>query len=373
MKILLTGGGTGGHLIPLLSVVDEIRKRDPKAEFLFVGPKSGFNEALKMAGIEVREVNAGKFRRYFSWENFLDVFRVLVGIDEAIFHLWKFKPDVVFSKGGFASVPAVVAAHYLRVPVFTHESDTMPGLSNKLIGRLAKKVFISFPESRNHFLDSKIVVSGNPIREDILQGDKDRGRKFFGFTDDLPVILIFGGSQGAQRINEILFGSLGKLLDEFQIIHICGDKNYEELKKKVESMNIPNGSRYRTYPYLHKEMKDAFALSDFIISRAGANSLSEIIALEKPSLVIPLPSAANNHQYHNAKHFADQNMIIMAEEKDLDADKFLEKIGELQDRKTDLVHNLNKYNNSIGGKKPEKIIAESLLRTVLTESKDSSL
>lgn len=362
MKILLTGGGTGGHLIPLLSVAEEIKKRDPEAEFLFVGPKSDFNENLKSAGIEVREVNAGKFRRYFSLENFLDIFKVLVGIDEAIFHIWKFKPDVVFSKGGFASVPAVVAAHYLRIPVLTHESDTVPGLSNKLIGRLAKKVFIAFPESRNHFLDSKIVVSGNPIREDILQGDKNRARDFFGFTDDLPVILIFGGSQGAQRINEVLFESLGEALRKFQIIHLCGAKNFEEIGNKFNNLSVSDKNRYKIYPYLHDEMKDAFALSDFIISRAGANSLAEIIALEKPSLVIPLSSAANNHQYYNAKHFADQDMIIMAEEKDLDKNEFLRNIEELQGRKEELVDNLRKYNASVGSKKPAEIIAEEVLK-----------
>jgi UDP-N-acetylglucosamine--N-acetylmuramyl-(pentapeptide) pyrophosphoryl-undecaprenol N-acetylglucosamine transferase len=360
MKILLTGGGTGGHLIPLLSVVSEIRRRDKDAEFLFIGPKSDFNETLRAAGIEVKEISAGKFRRYFSLENFTDVFKVLIGTDQAFFHILKFKPDVVFSKGGFASFPAVLAASYMRIPILTHESDTVPGLANKIIGKFANKIFISFPKTREYFLDSKIIVSGNPIREDILHGDRNHAQRFFNLHENLPVILIFGGSQGAQNINNILIDSLEQLLSKFQIIHVCGAKNFEEIEKKIDALSTANKNRYKVYPYLHDEMKDAFALSDFVISRAGANSLSEIIALQKPSLIIPLPTAANNHQYQNAKYFADENLVLVVEEKELDKKKFLEKLDELQSRKGEITENLKKYNNSMGGKKPAQIIAEEI-------------
>lgn len=362
MKILLTGGGTGGHLIPLLSVVAEIRKRDEKAQFLFVGPKSDFNDALRAVGIEVREVSAGKIRRYFSWENFIDIFKVLIGTDEALFYILKFKPDVVFSKGGFASFPAVLAASYLRVPILTHESDTVPGLANKIIGKFASKIFISFPKTKDYFPESKVVVSGNPIRGDILEGNKGMARDFFKCWEELPVLMVFGGSQGAQKINEILSESLGEILQKFQVIHICGAKNLEDIKNKFDALNVENKNRYKIYPYLHEEMKDAFAISDFVISRAGANSLSEIIALQKPSLIIPLSTAANNHQYHNAKYFVDENLVLMVEEKELDKNKFLEKVEELLSRKDELVDNLKEYNNSMGGKKPAEIIAEEILK-----------
>jgi len=361
MKILLTGGGTGGHLIPLLSVVAEIKKRDANAEFLFVGPKSDFNDTLREAGIEVKIVNAGKLRRYFSLENFSDIFKVLMGIDQAFFYILQFKPDVIFSKGGFASVPAVFAASYTRIPILTHESDTVPGIANKLIGRFAKKIFISFPESRKYFPDNKIIISGNPIREDILDGDKNRARRFFGLREELPIVLVFGGSQGAQKINEALFDSLPKLLVDFQVIHICGMKNFEEIEKKMDGLELLNKKRYKVYPYLKDEMKDAFALSDFVVSRAGANSLAEIIALEKPGLVIPLPSAANNHQYHNAKYFAEQNMLLLFEEKDLSGEKLLKKLKELQSRKEEIADNLENYNDALSGKKPEEVIAEGIL------------
>lgn len=362
MKILVTGGGTGGHLIPLLSIVSEIKRRDRSAELLFVGPKSDFNETLRGAGIEVREVNAGKFRRYFSLENFSDIFKILIGVDESIFHILRFKPDVVFSKGGFASVPAVIAASYVRVPVMTHESDAVPGLANKIIARMAKRIFVSFPESKEHFSEYKVIFSGNPIREDILKGDKARAQRLFGLRENLPVVLVFGGSQGAQKINGLLSDSLEKILERYQVIHVCGKNNFAEIEKRRDGMDAPNKHRYKIYPYLDEEMKDAFALSDFIISRAGANSLSEIIALGKPGLIIPLPSAANNHQYLNAKHFADQDMVLLAEEKDLDGGKILDRLKELEVKKTELIENLRKYNSAMPASKPAEIIAEEILK-----------
>lgn len=364
MKILLTGGGTGGHLVPLLSIISEIKKRDAEAEFLFVGPKSDFNDVLKADNIEVREISAGKIRRYFSWENFSDIFRILVGTDQALFYILRFKPDVVFSKGGFGAVPVVWAAWLLRIPVMSHESDTVPGLANKLIGKWATKIFVAFPEAEKHFQKNKVIISGNPIRKDILSGDRRKAQDFFGFNEKLPVLLVFGGSQGAQHINDILFKALPNLLPDFQVIHICGTKNFEEIKQKTSGLELANKERYKVYPYLGEEMKDAFALADFVVSRAGANSLSEIIALEKLSLIIPLSSAANNHQYYNAKYFADQKMVLMAEEKDLDIDEFISKLKELRERKNELVENLRKYNFSSGDKSPEEIIAEEIVRVV---------
>lgn len=361
MKILLTGGGSGGHLMPLLSVAEEIKKKDASAELLFVGPKSDFNENLRSAGIEVKEIKAGKLRRYFSWQNFLDVFKIAIGTDEAIFHIWKFKPDVIFSKGSFASVPAVVAGHFLKVPIMTHESDAVPGLANKIIGFLSDKIFISFPGSEKHFQISKTVFSGNPIRKDVLQGDRENGMRFFGLENSLPVILIFGGSQGAQKINGLLFESLGEILKRFQVIHVCGVNNFEAVKDRFAELEIENKNRYKVFPFLEDKMKDAYAVADFVLARAGANSLAEMIALEKPSLIIPLSTAAGNHQYFNAKYFADRGMLLLAEEKDLSGEKFLERIVELQEKGEGLKEKLAEYNKSWGDKKPSEIIAEEVL------------
>jgi UDP-N-acetylglucosamine--N-acetylmuramyl-(pentapeptide) pyrophosphoryl-undecaprenol N-acetylglucosamine transferase len=361
MKILLTGGGSGGHLMPLLSVAEEIKKKDASAEILFVGPKSDFNDHFEKAGIEVREIKAGKLRRYFSWQNFLDVFRIAIGTDEAIFHIWKFKPDVIFSKGSFASVPAVVAGHFLKVPIMTHESDAVPGLANKIIGFLSDKTFISFPGSEKHFQISKTVFSGNPVREDIMHGDKPRAMKRFGLENGLPVILIFGGSQGAQKINETLFGALEEMLKNFQVMHICGANNFENIQGDFSELKIENKERYRVFPFLREEMGDAYATADFVVSRAGANSLAEILALEKPGLVIPLSTAAANHQYFNAKYFAEQGMLLLAEEKDLSGEKFLERIVELQEKGEELKEKLAEYNKALGNRKPAEIIAEEIL------------
>jgi len=362
MKILLTGGGTAGHLLPLLIVVEELRKRDPEAQFLFVGPKSDFNESLAAYGIEVREVEAGKWRRYLSLKNLSDLFRTLVGIDEAIFYMLKFRPDAVLSKGGFASVPAVLGAWMLHLPVLTHESDTVPGWANRLIGRCADKVFISFPGAGKYFVRSKVVLSGNPVRADLSAGDRARGRESFDLHEEMPTLLVFGGSQGAQHINQFLLGVMGDVLTKYQVIHVCGANNYDELKQKVAGLPTELKRRYRVYPYLQEEMKDAFALSDLVVSRAGANSLAEIIALQKPALVIPLPSAANNHQYLNAKHFAEAGLVLMAEEKELAGGRLLDRLGELDARRGELAAKLAEYNAGLGGKRPAEIIAEEVLK-----------
>lgn len=364
MKILLTGGGTGGHLIPLLSVIEEIRRREPEAEFLFVGPKSEFNETLREKGIKVREIQSGKLRRYFSLKNLTDILGFLVGTDEALWRIIKFGPDVIFSKGGYASVPAVLAASYIGVPVLTHESDTVPGLANKLIGRCAKKIFISFPKTREYFPKDKIIMSGNPIRQDIKEGNKERAKAYFGLSEDLPTLLVFGGSQGARNINRLIVDSLGDILERYQVIHVCGTNNYDQLKEEIGKLTIGHRQqqRYKIYPYLGEEMKDAYALADGVVSRAGASSLSEIVALEKPSLIIPLPSAANNHQYLNAKYFRDEGMVLMVEEKELDKDTFTQKLEELASKKSELTDKLEAYGAQLGARKPEEIIAEEILK-----------
>ncbi len=362
MKILLTGGGTAGHLLPLLIVVEELRKRDPEAQFLFVGPRSDFNESLAAYGIEVREVEAGKWRRYLSLKNLSDLFRTLVGIDEAIFYMLKFRPDAVLSKGGFASVPAVLGAWMLRLPVLTHESDTVPGWANRLIGRCADKVFISFPGAERYFTKNKVILSGNPIREELLAGDRARAKEIFELHEEMPTLLVFGGSQGAQHINQFLLGVVGDVLEKYQVIHVCGNNNYDELKQKVDGLPTALKRRYRIYPYLKEEMKDAFALADLVVSRAGANSLAEIIALRKPALVIPLPSAANNHQYLNAKYFAEADLVLMAEEKELAGGKLLDRLEELDGRREELAANLKRYDEELGGKRPAEIIAEEVFK-----------
>ena len=344
MKILLTGGGTGGHLIPLLAVVSELKKlsnvcnkapqpyrtMEPanemvKLEFLLVTPASGFNQNISDAGIKIKTIKAGKLRRYFSLENITDIFKIPIGIIQSLYHIYKFKPDVVFSKGGFASVPPVIVAWVLRVPIVTHESDIVPGLANRIIARFSSKVLISFSATEKYFNKSKVILTGNPIRSDIIKGSRENALEFFKLSLDLPTILIFGGSQGAQRINEMILEILPELVKKCQVIHQCGIKNYEEIKNDIKDLNFPKANkrlfafgkfaeRYKLYPYLNKEMKDAYAVAEIVISRAGANSLAEIVALGKPNILIPLSTSANNHQPENAKFFAEKEASLIINE-----------------------------------------------------------
>ena len=319
MKILLTGGGTGGHLIPLLGVVTALRKiclekGIEKPKFLLITPSSDFNQSISEAGIQIKTIKAGKLRRYFSWENFRDILKIPVGIIQSLYYIYKFKPDIVFSKGGFASVPPVIASWVLKIPIITHESDIVPGLANRIIARFASKILISFSAAEKYFDKSKVILTGNPIRSDIEKGSRENALEFFKLSPDLPTVLIFGGSQGAQKINEMVLEILPNLIEKCQIIHQCGDKNYKEIKNKISELNLKYPERYRVYPFIKKEMKDAFALADIVISRAGANSSAEIVALQKPNILIPLSTSANNHQPENAKFFAEKNASLIIDE-----------------------------------------------------------
>jgi len=366
MKILLAGGGTGGHIIPLLSVISEIRKIESekkldKSKFLFIGPQSDFNKNITDAKIKINIIQAGKLRRYFSLKNFTDIFKIVIGTIQSLYFVNRFKPDVVFSKGGFASVPPVIAAWILKIPIVTHESDTVPGLANRIIAKFSKKVLVSFYLSKKYFSEKKVILTGNPIREEILQGDKESARKFFNLNENIPTILIFCGSQGARKINNVIVESLPKILEKFQVIHLCGKRNYEELKFEIEKMELKNHSRYQIYPFLTGELKDAFVLCDAIVSRAGANSLFEIIALEKPSIIVPLSSSANNHQVENAEFFRERKMVINIKEGDLKNDILTKKLFELFEEnnlRQNMTREMHKYNNFIGRKPVYNIIEE---------------
>jgi len=319
MKILLTGGGTGGHLIPLLGVVSELRKISAEKklgepEFLLITPASGFNENVSEAGIQIKTIKAGKLRRYFSWENLRDIFKIPIGVIQSLYHISRFKPDVVFSKGGFASVPPVIASWILRVPIVTHESDIVPGLANRIIARFVSKILVSFSAAEKYFNKNKVILTGNPIRSDIVQGSRENALKFFKLSPNLPTILIFGGSQGAQKINEMVLEILPDLIEKCQVIHQCGDKNYDEIKNKIGKLNLKHPERYRVYPFIKDEMKDVYALAEIVISRAGANSLAEIVALKKLNILVPLSTSANNHQPENAEFFIEEKASLVIDE-----------------------------------------------------------
>lgn len=309
-KIILTGGGTAGHCIPNLALVPALRESD--FEIKYIGSYDGIEKKLvEEAGIPYFGISSGKLRRYFDLKNFSDPFRVIKGFGEALSILKKERPDIVFSKGGFVSVPVVRAAGMLRIPVIIHESDITPGLANKLSFGAATKICCSFKTTLDMLPSGKGVFTGSPIRSSLLSGDRQKARAFTGIrAGDYPVIMIIGGSLGAQHINEQIRRILPSLLPEYNVIHLCG-------KGKLDpTLNSMDG--YVQYDYINKELPDLFALSDIVISRAGSNAIFEILSLKKPNILIPLPSGSSRgDQLLNAKAFEESGYSYVLNEDDM--------------------------------------------------------
>lgn len=319
--IVLTGGGTAGHVTPNIALIPRLKKLGYKISY--IGSYEGIEKKLiEELGIPYYGISSGKLRRYFDLKNFSDPFRVLKGFSQARKLLKELKPDVVFSKGGFVTVPVVIAAKRCKIPALIHESDMTPGLANKLCLSSASKICCNFPETVNSLPKDKAVLTGTPIRQELLSGNKDAGRKFCGFTDDKPVLMVIGGSLGAASVNENIRKILPQLLKEFQVIHLCGKG------KTDEGLNGTTG--YVQYEYIKQELPDLFALADIVISRAGANAICELNALHKPNLLIPLSAkASRGDQILNARSFERQGFSVVLEEEEITAEKLLSSIRSL--------------------------------------------
>ena len=319
--IVLTGGGTAGHVTPNIALISRLKEEGYKISY--IGSYTGIEKTLiEEQDIPYYGISSGKLRRYFDLKNFTDPFRVLKGFGEARKLLKKLQPDIVFSKGGFVSVPVVVAAGRLKIPTIIHESDMTPGLANKLCIPSAVKVCCNFPETKSHLPEGKAVVTGTPIRQELLSGDPQKGRDFTGFTSDKPVILIIGGSLGAQAVNTAVRNILPQLLPEFQVVHLCGKG------KKDESLTGLTG--YVQYEYIEKELADLFAMADIVISRAGANAICELQALKKPNLLIPLSAnASRGDQILNARSFEKQGFSMVLEEEEITDQVLLDAVKKL--------------------------------------------
>lgn len=308
-KIVMTGGGTGGHVTPNLALIPRLRAEG--WEIHYIGGADSVEQELisRVPDVSYYSVSVGKLRRYFDWKNFSDPFRVIKGIFQATGIIRKIKPDVVFSKGGFVSVPVVYGAKFNGVPVVTHESDLTPGLANKLCLPIAAVQCCTFPEAVQ-YAKGKGVYTGTPIRAELLQGSRESGRARFALTDNKPVLMVVGGSSGAQAINDCVRAALPKLSASFQILHLCGKGNL-----LAELTDTPG---YKQYEYLNEEMADAYACADVLISRAGSNALCEILALRKPALLIPYPtSASRGDQIENAKSFADRGLARVLDQSEM--------------------------------------------------------
>jgi len=309
MKILFTGGGTGGHILPIVAVSREIKRiyQKENLQLFYLGPKDKFGIALlSLEGIKIKTVLAGKIRRYLTLKSFLqnliDIFlKTPIGIIQAFFYILFLAPDLIFSKGGYGSIPCVISGWIFQVPIFLHESDIAPGMANRFISRFALEIFVSFPKTE-YFSPKKMILVGNSIRKEILEGKKEEAKKLFNLVGGKPVILILGGSQGAQRINDEILEILPELLRNFELIHQCGKKNFNQIRAEAGAVISESlGKYYHLFPFLREEqIKQAYSASGLIVSRAGSGSIFEIAALSKPSILIPLPEAAQNHQLKNA-------------------------------------------------------------------------
>jgi len=334
MRIVLTSGGTGGHIFPIVAVVKKLKEIVPEGEgleFLFLGPGGDIErEAMEKELIPGKYISSGKLRRYFSLHYISDLFKIPLGIFQSLWQLLLFMPDVVFSKGGYAGVPVVVAAWIYRIPVIIHESDITPGLANQFAARLAKTIAVSFSSAANFFNPGKVAITGNPIRDELSAGSKDEAKKLFGLSGGRKVILVLGGSQGARAINEAIVRILPDLLKKYEVIHQTGKGEYESVVREAGKAGIKAGhGGYRPVPFLREEMAHAYAAADLVVSRAGANALTEIAANAKPAIVIPLKTSANNHQELNAYAFSEAGAAVVLNQDNLGENIFLEKIEEV--------------------------------------------
>lgn len=338
--IILTGGGTAGHVTPNIALLPGLKERG--YDVRYIGSYAGMEKGLIEAeGIPYDGIATGKLRRYFSLKNITDIGNVIKGLGEAKKLIKKHQPAVVFSKGGFVSVPVVIAAHSCKVPVIIHESDMTPGLANKLSFSSATKICCNFPETVATLPKEKAVLSGSPIRKELLTGSKEAALAFTGLSGNKPILLMIGGSSGARKLNEVLRASLDQLLPTFDIIHLCGKGNLDEALKAREG--------YVQYEYISAELKDLFAAADVVFSRAGANAICELLALKKPSLLVPLSAAVSRgDQILNARSFEKQGFSAVVEEEQLTSEVLVDALNKLYANRETYIQNMNVNNQSNG-------------------------
>lgn len=372
MKILFTGGGTGGHIFPLIAVGREIKKSlapQEKLTIYYLGPKDEIPDLLlTQEGIKVKRIFAGKIRRYFGFlpllQNLIDIIlKIPLGVLQTFFYVFLWNPSLIFSKGGYGSLPTVISGWILGIPIFLHESDTAPGLANRFLSRFCLEVFVSFPVQKTEFFTSQKMISvGNPVRLEVLEGSKTEADKFFRITQKKPVVLVLGGSQGSQRINDILLQILPDFLKNFELIHQTGGRNFKQAAGEAKAMVSKEQEKYY-HPlgfFNEPELTLAYQAADLIVSRAGSGSIFEIAALGKPSILLPLPESAQNHQVKNAYAYAETEAALVIEQSNLTPYFFLDRIKYLFSRPEELAEMAQKAKN-FSRPRAAKIIAEYIL------------
>lgn len=326
-RIALVGGGTGGHVFPLVAIARKLREIGQQqgidVKIQFVGSGRFLKQAAKEAGVPFRSVLSGKRRAYSSSRNFTDILKMPFGLVQALWHLFFFMPDVVLVKGGHGSLLPGLAAIFYMIPLFVHESDSIPGKANKTLSRFAKKIFTSFESAAGAFPGKDVQLVGNPVREELLNGERVEAVQYFKLDTLEKTILFLGGSQGAKALNEAVLNSVVSLTEGFQVIHQTGQNNFQEVSQRAATI-VKEGEgkygpqvqrRYRAYPFLDaREMSLAYAMADVVVARAGAVTIAELAALGKPSVVIPLPYAASDHQRNNAYEFQKYGAVVIEED-----------------------------------------------------------
>jgi UDP-N-acetylglucosamine--N-acetylmuramyl-(pentapeptide) pyrophosphoryl-undecaprenol N-acetylglucosamine transferase len=319
-----------------------LRKISKDFQFFYIGPRDEFAQTfLPHEDVKIKWILTGKLRRYLNlksiFQNLIDLFKIPIGFLQSFFYLFFINPDLIFSKGGYGSLPVVVSGWILAIPIFLHESDVIPGLANRIAAKFALEIFVSFPRTL-YFPQDKMIWVGNPIRTELLKGDKEEALAYFKITREKPIILILGGSQGAQRINDKILAILNELLENFEIIHQTGVKNFKEVELEAEALVKKELKKYyHPFPFLkEEELRRAYAICDLIIARAGSGTIFEIAALGKPSIIIPLPESAQDHQLANAYSFFESKATIVIEEKNFTPGFFLEKLRYLFSHREEL-------------------------------------
>jgi len=342
LKIVVASGGSGGHATPIVAVIDELKKRfGEQIKIFWLGTNQGIERKLAVnEQVEFKAIISGKWRRYFSVQNMLDIFKVLIGILQSLYYLLKIKPQAIFSKGGFVGLPVVIAGAILRKKIVIHESDVWPGLANRLSAKFASQIAVAYQESEIYFR-KKVTVTGTPVRNKILAGNKLSTCKRFSLDYQLPTLLVIGGSAGAKFLNDLILASLSELLKHYQIIHLCGKNNYQETKEEfTRKLNIKDiqpvwQNRYHLFTWLDEELADAYSAADLIISRAGANVLAEIAALSKAAILVPI-TRAGDHQRFNAEIWRKNKAAYVLYEEELKPQKLIETLAKILSNRQEL-------------------------------------
>ncbi|MGC8880725.1 MAG: UDP-N-acetylglucosamine--N-acetylmuramyl-(pentapeptide) pyrophosphoryl-undecaprenol N-acetylglucosamine transferase [Minisyncoccia bacterium] len=392
-KIVLTGGGSGGHVFPLISVLREIKKisqeKNLSIEVIYIGPNDFTLDYFKKEGIEIKSLITGKIRRSFGLldflNNILDIFKVIIGIFQAFYYLFIIMPDLVLAKGGYGSFPVVFISTIFVIPIYLHESDSGPGLVNHLMAKFAKKIFISFEGAKNYFPSQKTKLVGNPIREEIFykeeeKADKKSLRKFLGLDEKRPIITVLGGSLGAKNINDLVLDALPRLISETEIIHQTGALDFERVKREAEIVfreiigSEINKKYYHPLPFIEESpsekgqfnLKDVYFLSDLIVARAGSGLIFEIARSGKPAILIPLPWATEDHQRKNAYEYSRSGAAVVIEEKNLQPNIFTELIFQIikdEKKKQEMGQKAIEFSKPLAAKE----IAEELISALIKD------